>query len=135
MAHFFVAIIRLFGSLLYYHLQIHFDTHSSSRLPNILHSSTPDSDFVCCKENGDTYSQNYITHRFSKVLEELFITKIRYSWPSPYLCNHSVSKQLSPQGNLLIPRSFKYRHNRQYLLPCNQAIGAKTHQYNCRCHF
>ena len=37
-----------------------------------------DNDFVCCKENGDAYSPNYITHRFSKVLEELSITKIRY---------------------------------------------------------
>ncbi|WP_027938015.1 tyrosine-type recombinase/integrase [Anaeroarcus burkinensis] len=37
-----------------------------------------DNDFVCSKENGDTYSPNYITHRFANVLNELPITKIRY---------------------------------------------------------
>ena len=37
-----------------------------------------DNGFVCCKENGDSYSPNYITHRFTNVLNDLPITKIRY---------------------------------------------------------
>nr|WP_320147882.1 tyrosine-type recombinase/integrase [uncultured Anaeromusa sp.] len=34
--------------------------------------------FVCCKENGSAYSPNYITHRFTRVLNELPVTKIHF---------------------------------------------------------
>ena len=37
-----------------------------------------ENDLVCCKENGDAYSPNYITHRFSKVIDELSLTKVRF---------------------------------------------------------
>jgi integrase len=52
------------------------ESQASNRL--FLGGDYHENDFVCCKENGDAYSPNYITHRFSKVLEELSLTKIRY---------------------------------------------------------
>lgn len=66
-----------------------------------------DNDFVCCKENGDVYSPNYITHRFSKVLEELSITKIRYhdlrhTYATIALENNVPLKVVSPSSVIRI---------------------------------